>query len=183
MLLFSDELNEVKRKVKIVDVISEHLDVHKRNDEITATCPFCDGGDTFKIYPDNKNYCCGKCGCKGDAIQFIMEYKGMSFSEAIDYLAKKYDVKLEKIKRKKIIGKIRIEYDGRVIFFEKMEAFEHHGNRIMFHGNQVYTFKFKTTSDAYDIYCALKNDIGNETLLLYIYYDENDSDKILLSFE
>ena len=53
--------------------------------EYASPCPFCGGNDRFHVWPEkgeHGTYWCRGCGKKGDAIQLLIEKKGMSFKEA-----------------------------------------------------------------------------------------------------
>ena len=53
--------------------------------EYHSACPACGGNDRFHVWPEqNKDgtYWCRQCEKAGDAIQFLMDFEGMSFPEA-----------------------------------------------------------------------------------------------------
>lgn len=50
---------------------------------------------SFFVFPKNENWKDFSSGKSGDAISFLMEYDGLSYTEAIQYLAKKYGVELQ----------------------------------------------------------------------------------------
>ena len=56
--------------------------------EYHGACPFCGGDDRFIVQPnlDTPRWMCRKCGKKGDAIEFKMQYDGLSFVEAVQSL-------------------------------------------------------------------------------------------------
>lgn len=58
----------------------------KRGVEYAGPCPACGGDDRFRITPEHGDkggtYCCRQCGIKGESIQFLREYMGMSFQDA-----------------------------------------------------------------------------------------------------
>lgn len=54
--------------------------------EYAGPCPICEGKDRFIIWPDTRKgfrYMCRCCGVKGDAIQFLREFQGMTYREAL----------------------------------------------------------------------------------------------------
>lgn len=56
--------------------------------EYSGACPFCrDGNDRFRVWPGEGRYWCRVCGRKGDAIQFLREYKHLPFAQAKDAAA------------------------------------------------------------------------------------------------
>lgn len=55
--------------------------------EYEGPCPFCgEGDDRFLIWTANNRYWCRVCDSKGDAIQFLRDFKHMSFAEAKAYV-------------------------------------------------------------------------------------------------
>lgn len=57
----------------------------KTSGEYAGACPACGGVDRFLIWPDGRKgfrYLCRGCGAKGDAIQFMREFRGLSFQDA-----------------------------------------------------------------------------------------------------
>ncbi len=57
--------------------------------EYHGPCPWCSGKDRFFVQPEHPtrpHYQCRQCGRNGDAIAFLREYSGMSFTEACQEL-------------------------------------------------------------------------------------------------
>jgi hypothetical protein len=60
--------------------------------EYHSACPACGGKDRFITQPNKQQgkcvgyYFCRQCGTRGDAIQFLIEHEGLSWSEAIQQL-------------------------------------------------------------------------------------------------
>ena len=52
--------------------------------EWCGPCPFCGGNDRFRVWPNEEGgrYWCRGCGKAGDAIQYLRDKRGFSFSEA-----------------------------------------------------------------------------------------------------
>lgn len=50
--------------------------------EYSSPCPWCGGKDRFLVWTDSQRYWCRQCGVKGDLIQFLRDFKGLSFIEA-----------------------------------------------------------------------------------------------------
>lgn len=65
-------------------------------------CPFHEADDdpSFTIYP-NQTYFCFGCEVWGDAVKFLVEYKGMTQQEALDYVG--LDYKFPKYKKSRIV--------------------------------------------------------------------------------
>lgn len=87
---------KIKEAADIVDVISDFLELSKRGVEYICLCPFHDDHTlgNFSINKEKNIYKCFSCGASGDAVKFLMEYKGtqLSYPDALRYLAKKYSI-------------------------------------------------------------------------------------------
>jgi DNA primase len=62
-----------------------------RGGEYAGPCPWCGGKDRFRCWPaqgEYGKYWCRECGHGGDAIQYLRDFRGLSFKEACDYLGK-----------------------------------------------------------------------------------------------
>ncbi|WKZ25391.1 MAG: DNA primase [bacterium] len=94
-----NQIEEVKNKTDIVSLISEYIEVKKAGRNYKANCPFHgEKTPSFMITPELQIYKCFGCGRSGDVYTFIEEHEGMSFGEALKYLAEKAGVKLTKFK-------------------------------------------------------------------------------------
>ena len=90
---------KIKESANIVDVVGDFLTLKKRGVEYVCLCPFHDDHTlgNFSVNPTKNCYKCFSCGAGGDAVKFLMEYKGsqLSYPDALRYLAKKYNVYIE----------------------------------------------------------------------------------------
>ena len=50
--------------------------------EFSGPCPGCGGEDRFHVWPETGRYWCRGCGRKGDTIQFLRDFQGLSFRDA-----------------------------------------------------------------------------------------------------
>jgi hypothetical protein len=60
--------------------------------EYAGSCPYCSGHDRFRVWPKRDRYWCRVCGKSGDAIQYLRDYRGLSFPEAASLTGKKTTV-------------------------------------------------------------------------------------------
>lgn len=81
-------IQELLGRVDIVEVVAAHLQLKKKGANFTACCPFhSEKTPSFTVSPSKQFYHCFGCGNHGDAINFLMEYSGMSFVEAVENIA------------------------------------------------------------------------------------------------
>jgi hypothetical protein len=50
--------------------------------EYAGACPWCAGTDRFRVWPARGRYWCRQCLRRGDLIQYLRDYRGLSFQEA-----------------------------------------------------------------------------------------------------
>jgi DNA primase len=96
-LISPDSLERVKQAADIVEVIGAHTDLRRSGARYTGLCPFHDERTpSFSVEPQEKLYHCFGCGVGGDVIKFVEEKEGMGFAEAVELLADRYGVELER---------------------------------------------------------------------------------------
>jgi DNA primase len=100
MALISEEsLERVKQAVDIVEVISAHTDLRRQGARWVGLCPFHEERTpSFSVDAQEKLYHCFGCGVGGDTIKFIEEKEGLGFAEAVELLADRYGVELQREK-------------------------------------------------------------------------------------
>lgn len=91
-----NQIEEIKRKIDIVDFIGGFITLKKAGRNYKAVCPFHqEKSPSFVISPDRGIWhCFGACGEGGDVIKFLMKWENITFIEALKELAKKTGVKL-----------------------------------------------------------------------------------------
>jgi DNA primase len=100
MALISEEsLERVKQAADIVEVISAHTDLRRQGARWVGLCPFHEERTpSFSVDAQEKLYHCFGCGVGGDTIKFVEEKEGLGFAEAVELLADRYGVELEREK-------------------------------------------------------------------------------------
>ena len=82
--------------LRIEEVLSDFLTLKKRGVNYLACCPFHDEKTpSFTISPAKEIYKCFGCGVSGNAVKFLMEYEKCSYPEALEYIARKYNIFIE----------------------------------------------------------------------------------------
>jgi len=84
----SSFIHDLLNRVNIVDAIDRHVSLKKAGANYVACCPFHnEKTPSFTVSPTKQFYHCFGCGAHGNAINFLMEYSGYSFVEAVQHLA------------------------------------------------------------------------------------------------
>jgi DNA primase len=98
-LISNESLERVKQAADIVEVVSAHTDLRRQGARYTGLCPFHDERTpSFSVEPTEKLYHCFGCGVGGDVIKFVEEKEAVGFTEAVELLADRYGVELEREK-------------------------------------------------------------------------------------
>jgi DNA primase len=96
-LISTESLERVKQAVDIVEVISAHTDLRRQGTRWVGLCPFHEERTpSFSVDAGEKLYHCFGCGVGGDTIKFVEEKEGLGFAEAVELLAERYGVELER---------------------------------------------------------------------------------------
>lgn len=97
MVLYKKEsLDLLRQKIDLADVLGSHIELKRAGASYKALCPFHDEkSPSFSIQRGDSHYHCFGCGAHGDAIQFLMTHVRMSFTEAVESLAERFQVPLE----------------------------------------------------------------------------------------
>ena len=91
------DIDEIKARLNIVDIISERIPVKKAGRNLKALCPFHgEKTPSFVISPDRQTFHCFGCGKGGSVFDFVMLYDHVDFAEALETLADRAGVKLER---------------------------------------------------------------------------------------
>ena len=92
-----ESIESLRQQIDLVDVLSSHLDLKRTGASFKALCPFHEEKTpSFIVQRGSSHYHCFGCGAHGDAIAFLMGHLKMSFTDAVESLAERFGVTLEK---------------------------------------------------------------------------------------
>lgn len=104
-------IDQVFEEMDVVDVISNFLELKKSGSNYSAKSPFTEEKTpSFMVSPAKQIFKCFSTGQGGNALSFLTSSQGMTFPEAIEYLANKYN--------------IEILYEGKDVTPEKRNAID-----------------------------------------------------------
>ena len=91
-----EEIEEVRERLDIVDVIADYLHLSRAGRNYRALCPFhSEKTPSFYVSPERQTWHCFGCGRGGDVFTFVMEQERLSFPEALRLLAERAGVSLK----------------------------------------------------------------------------------------
>ena len=106
----SDFIDELLAKTDIVDIIDEQVPLKKGGANYMACCPFHkEKTPSFSVSPTKQFYHCFSCGAHGSAIGFVMEHQGLSFPEAVQFLADRVGMVVPKVRGQNDNPEVRAE--------------------------------------------------------------------------
>lgn len=97
-----ESLELLRGSIDLVDVLSAYVQFSRSGTSFKALCPFHDEKTpSFIVQRGDSHYHCYGCGAHGDAITFLMTQQKLSFLDAIEQLADRFNVRLETIETEK----------------------------------------------------------------------------------
>ena len=98
MSLFTPEtLDRVRDSADIVEVVSAYTDLRRQGERFVGLCPFHEERTpSFSVKPAEGFYYCFGCEAGGDTIRFVQEKEGLSFPDAVEALADRFGVEIER---------------------------------------------------------------------------------------
>lgn len=98
-LYTKESLDQLRGRVDLVDLISSYVPLKRSGATHKGLCPFHEEKTpSFQVQAGDDHYHCFGCGAHGDAIAFLMNQQKMGFIEAVEALAERFGVHLEKEK-------------------------------------------------------------------------------------
>lgn len=94
-----DQIEEIKRKTDIVEILSEKIELKRSGRNFKAVCPFhSEKTPSFMVSPELQIFKCFGCGAGGDVYRFLMEYEKIDFLQALKILADRVGIKLKPLR-------------------------------------------------------------------------------------
>jgi DNA primase len=90
-------VDRVRQAADIIEIVNQHTDLRQQGGRWVGLCPFHEERTpSFSVNPAEKLYYCFGCEAGGDVFRFVQEKEGVDFPEAIEMLAERYGVELER---------------------------------------------------------------------------------------
>jgi len=90
-------IDDLLNRTDIVEVVGSRVQLKKSGKNYTACCPFHqEKTPSFSVNHEKQFYYCFGCGAGGNALGFIMDHDHLDFPEAVEELAKRAGVEVER---------------------------------------------------------------------------------------
>ncbi len=100
-MISTNTIEAVTSAARIEEIVGDFVQLSKNGTGLKAPCPFHNEKTaSFSVSPTRNIYKCFGCGEGGTPISFVMRYKGMTYPEAIEYIAGKYRIEVERTHEK-----------------------------------------------------------------------------------
>ena len=102
MALDSNFIEKVREANNIVDIIGQHTELKLRGQNYMGLCPFPNHKEktpSFSVSEAKQLYYCFGCKKSGNIFNFLEDYSGFSFLEALEHLALRANLELPKNQR------------------------------------------------------------------------------------
>lgn len=99
IMIHPSTIEEIKNRIDIVEVVGDFVTLKRSGSGYRALSPFTnEKTPSFYVVPSKGIFKDFSSGKGGDAITFVMEVDGLSYIEALRYLASKYGIEVEEDK-------------------------------------------------------------------------------------
>lgn len=91
-----DTIEKIFNTVRVEEIVGDFVELKKAGVNYKGRCPFHDEKTpSFVVSPTKGIYKCFGCQKGGNSINFIQEIQGVSYPEALQYAADKYNIEIE----------------------------------------------------------------------------------------
>ena len=109
-LLSSEEINNIRAKADIVNIIGSYIPLTQRGKNYLCVCPFHDDhSPSMSVSSEKQIYKCFACGATGNVFTFVQDYENVSFMEAVSIVADKCGIELSFDPTKAVVADAFVE--------------------------------------------------------------------------
>jgi DNA primase len=95
-MITQNTIQQILSRIDIVEIVGSFVKLKKRGTNYIGLCPFHnEKSPSFTVSASKEIYKCFGCGRSGNSISFLMEAEKYSYTEALRWLAAKYNVEIE----------------------------------------------------------------------------------------
>lgn len=94
---FGDFKERVREATDVVELVGQYLKLRRVGSNWQGLCPFHhENSPSFNVNQERQNYYCFGCHKGGDVFSFVMEQEGLPFREALEFLANRAGIPIER---------------------------------------------------------------------------------------
>ena len=100
MRFSQDFIDKVRESNNIVEIIGQYTELKGSGHRRMGRCPFPDHNEktpSFSVTDDNQLFYCYGCKKGGNVYNFLQYFNGMSFPEAVEFLARRSNIALPEL--------------------------------------------------------------------------------------
>lgn len=99
-MIKQEQIAQIRNRASIVEVISDYVTLKKTGRNHMGLCPFHgEKTPSFTVNEEKGIYHCFGCQTGGSVFQFLMQYDHLTFPEAVERVAKRYGIEIERDQR------------------------------------------------------------------------------------
>ncbi len=97
MRFSKDLIEEIRSRNDIVELIGTYVNLKRAGSNFSGLCPYhSEKSPSFTVFPATQSFYCFGCGAGGDAITFAMRSENLDYPAAVEFLAKRAGITIEK---------------------------------------------------------------------------------------
>jgi DNA primase len=96
-MIKQEKIIEIRDRASIIEVISDYVTLKKAGRNSMGLCPFhAEKTPSFTVSEEKGIFHCFGCGAGGSVFHFLMQYDQLSFPEAVERVANRYGIKVDR---------------------------------------------------------------------------------------
>ncbi len=96
MKILEESIELIRNSVNIVDVVGQYVQLRKKGKNFWGVCPFHnEKTPSFSVHAEKQIFHCFGCHAGGNVFKFLMDYKKITYPEAIEELAHDLGIQLK----------------------------------------------------------------------------------------
>ena len=96
-MIKQEKIIEIRDRASIVEVISDYVTLRRVGRNFTGLCPFhAEKSPSFTVSEEKGIFHCFGCRAGGSVFQFLMQYDHLTFPEAVERVASRYGIEIER---------------------------------------------------------------------------------------
>lgn len=95
--IYEEVIREINSRLELADIVAETVQLTRKGNRYWGLCPFHqEKTSSFSVTPDRNMFYCFGCHAGGDMVTYIMKRETLDFREAVEYLANRAGVTVQK---------------------------------------------------------------------------------------